>query len=119
MNAVRPPSPSAPPPTPTPTTPLAPRGGPSLSPSQLVRLRPHIIALEDGKLAGGSPAEARTVGDFRTTADDIDAIFAEHLPAFIAEHAPGPVPIVLYAHGGLVDKEAGFGIAEQQVDWWK
>ena len=119
MNAVRPPSPSAPPPTPTPTAPLAPRGGPSLSASQLARLRPHIIALEDGKLAGGAPTEARTVGDFRTTADDIDAIFAEHLPAFIAAHAPGPVPIVLYAHGGLVDKEAGFGIAEQQVEWWK
>jgi hypothetical protein len=119
MNAVRPPSPSAPPPTPTSSAPLAPRGGPSLSPAQLAALRPHIIALEDGKLAGGAPAEARTVGDFRTTADDIDAIFAEHLPAFVAAHAPGPVPIVLYAHGGLVDKEAGFGIAEQQVDWWK
>ena len=57
--------------------------------------------------------------DFRTTADDIDAIFATHLPAFIAANAPGPVPIVLYAHGGLVDKEAGFGIAMQQTAWWK
>jgi hypothetical protein len=119
MNAIRPPSPSAPPPAPTAAAPLAPRGGPSLTAAQLTALRPHVIALEDGKLAGGSPTEARTVGDFRTTADDIDTIFAEHLPAFVAAHAPGPVPIVLYAHGGLVDKEAGFGIADQQTDWWK
>lgn len=117
MNAARPPSPSAPPP---PTAgPSAARGGPSLSAAELAALRPHVIALEDGKLAGGSASEARTVADFRTTADDIDEIFSEHLPAFIAEHAPGPVPIVLYAHGGLVDKESGFGIAEQQVAWWR
>ena len=118
MNAVRPPSPSAPPPPAPAATPSAARG-PSLSAAQLAALRPHVVALEDGKLASGSPSEARTVGDFRTTADDIDAIFSEHLPAFIAEHAPGPVPIMLYAHGGLVDKEAGFGIAEQQVAWWR
>lgn len=119
MNAVRPPSPSAPPPPAQAAIPSAARGGPSLSAAQLAALRPHVVALEDGKLATGSPSEARTVGDFRTTAGDIDAIFSEHLPAFIAEHAPGPVPIMLYAHGGLVDKEAGFGIAEQQVAWWR
>ncbi len=116
MTTVRPPSPSAPPPS---TAPEAPRGGPTLSAAALAGLRPHVISLEDGKLATGFPVEARTVKDFRTTAGDIDAIFTTHLPAFVAEQAPGPVPIVLFAHGGLVDKESGFAIAERQVAWWK
>ncbi len=117
MNALRPPSPSAPPP-PTDAA-SASRGGPSLSAAALADLRPHVVTLEDGKLATGASAAATSVGDFRTTAEDIDAIFTTHLPAFIAQNAPGPVPIVLYAHGGLVDKEAGFGIASRQIAWWK
>ena len=119
MNAARPPSPSAPPAPPTAAAPAAPRGGPDLSAAELADLRPHVVTLEDGKLAPGAPSEPRSVGDYRTTTGDIDAIFETHLPAFVATHAPGPVPVVLYAHGGLVDKAAGFGIAEQQVEWWK
>ena len=82
MTTVRPPSPSAPPPPST--APEAPRGGPTLSAAALAGLRPHVISLEDGKLATGFPVEARTVKDFRTTAGDIDAIFTTHLPAFVA-----------------------------------
>ncbi len=119
MNAARPPSPSAPPARAPPASAAATRGAPALSAGELADLRPHVITLEDGRLASGVSAAAASVGDFRTTADDIDAIFATHLPAFIAANAPGPVPIVLYAHGGLVDKEAGFGIAMQQTAWWK
>jgi hypothetical protein len=120
MNAARPPSPSAPPaPAPPTTAAAASRGTKRLSADQLTALRPHVISLEDGRLAGGTPTAAASVADFRTTAADLDAIFSEHLPSFVAEHAPGPVPVVLYAHGGLVDKESGFGIAEQQVAWWK
>ena len=119
MNAVRPPSPSAPPSPPTAAAPAAPRGGPDLSAAELADLRPHVITLEDGKLATGAPSEPRDVGAYRTTTGDVDAVFATHLPAFIAAHAPGPVPVVLYAHGGLVDKASGFGIAQQQAAWWK
>jgi len=119
MNAVRPPSPSAPPSPPTAAAPAAPRGGPDLSAAELADLRPHVITLEDGKLATGAPSEPRDVGAYRTTTGDIDALFETHLPAFVAAHAPGPVPVVLYAHGGLVDKASGFGIAQQQVVWWK
>jgi hypothetical protein len=120
MNAARPPSPSAPPPPAPPmTSAAAARGAERLSAAELAALRPHVISLEDGRLAAGAPKAAANVAEFRTTAADLDAIFSEHLPAFVAEHAPGPVPVVLYAHGGLVDKEAGFGIAEHQVVWWK
>ena len=119
MNTVRPPSPSAPPAPPTAAAPEAPRGRTSLSAADLAALRPHVVTLEDGRLADGGRTEPRSVEEFRTTTGDIEAIFEEHLPAFVAAHAPGPVPIVLYAHGGLVDKAAGFGIAAQQTEWWK
>ena len=29
------------------------------------------------------------------------------------------MPLVIWAHGGLVDKAAGLGIAHLQVEWWK
>ena len=119
MNTARPPSPSAPPAPPTAAAPEAPRGGPKLSQAELAALRPHVITLEDGRLADGGRTEPRSVADFRTTTADVDAIFDEHLPAFAAAHEPGPLPVVLYAHGGLVDKDAGFSIAAQQIDWWK
>ncbi|TYL51157.1 SAV_2336 N-terminal domain-related protein [Agromyces mariniharenae] len=90
-----------------------------IKPDQLADLKPCVVILEDGKLATGAPFESRDVGSFRTTAADIDAIFETHLPAFIAAHAPGPVPVVLYAQGGLVDKRTSLGVAVQQVAWWK
>jgi len=92
---------------------------PQLTPKQLAALRPHVISLTDGKLADSSPAAPKTIDEYHSSASDIRAIFEKHLPAFVADHAPGPVPIVIYAHGGLVDKASGFGIAEQQVAWWK
>jgi hypothetical protein len=92
---------------------------PQLTPKQLAALRPHVISLTDGKLADGSPAAPKSIDEYRSSTADIRAIFEKHLPAFVADHAPGPVPIVIYAHGGLVDKASGFGIAEQQVAWWK
>lgn len=114
MSLQRPPSPSMP------VASRAGRAAPTLSAAQLAALRPHVISVKDGRLApdGNAPGGA-SVADVWTTQSEIDAIFAEHLPAFVAEHAPGPVPIVLYAHGGLVDAASGFAIAERQVAWWK
>ena len=74
------------------------------------KLRPHVV-----NLSGGTFSSA---GAFTTTKKDVDAIFATHLPAFVAEHG-GVVPVVFYAHGGLVDEQSGLRIAATQVDWWK
>lgn len=95
----------------------ASRGG--LTPAQLAALRPHVIATEDGGLAKSSTLRPKSVDEFATTAADIRRIFSKDLPAFIAAHPEGPVPIVIYAHGGLVDKAAGLATAHAQVDWWK
>ncbi|MCD2441867.1 caspase family protein [Agromyces sp. SYSU K20354] len=86
-------------------------------PGQFVDLKPNVVILEGGKLA--APASSEPVDEFHTTRADIDAIFETHLPAFIAAHEPGPVPVMLYAQGGLTDKETSLGVAEQQVAWWK
>ena len=48
---------------------------------------------------------------------DVDAIFDVHLPAFIARAAK-PVPLVVWAHGGLVSEQTGLAIANHQVPWW-
>ena len=56
----------------------------------------------------------------KTMGQDVDAIIAG-LEAFVTEKrkkSKDPVPLVLYAHGGLVDAEAGVRIANAQVDWW-
>ena len=103
MNTVRPPSPSAPPAPPTAAAPEAPRGRTSLSAADLAALRPHVVTLEDGRLADGGRTEPRSVEEFRTTTGDIEAIFEEHLPAFVAAHAPRPPP------GGRFGGPAGGG----------
>ena len=78
--------------------------------SELDTLRSHVVNLRDGKFS--------STGAFTTTKKEVDAIFATHLPAFVAEHG-GVVPVVFYAHGGLVDEQSGLRIAATQVDWWK
>ena len=60
MNAARPPSPSAPPPATAPASAAASRGAPALSAGELADLRPHVITLEDGRLATGATAAGRS-----------------------------------------------------------
>jgi hypothetical protein len=84
--------------------------GSGLSPDQLDALRPHVVVLDDGQFATG--------GELSTTAVDVDRIFAEHLPGFIAAQGGGPVPVMVWAHGGLVDQGPALADASRQVPWW-
>ena len=74
----------------------------------LVRLRPHLVNLTDGLFS--------STGAATTSAADVDAIMDVHLPAFVAAHGPG-APVLLWAHGGLVDEAAGIAAAARKVDW--
>lgn len=80
----------------------------------LAALRPYVVNLTRGLLS--------TDGVMRTPVDDVDAIFDEHLPRFLARRAAdgwsGPVPIVFWAHGGIVSEINGLRIAGHQVPWW-
>lgn len=77
----------------------------------LEALRPYVVNLSRGQFA--------TDGIMTTTPQDVDAIFDEYLPAFLRHRAAStPVPVVLWAHGGMVSERAGLRIAAGQVPWW-
>jgi len=73
-------------------------------------LRPHVVNLTRGEFS--------TDGIMQTSQDDVDAIFDEHLPAFLAR-AKTTVPLVIWAHGGIVSERAGLAIAGLQIPWWR
>ena len=93
-----------------------PAGTPSggLSADHIAALRPYVVNLTHGEFS--------TDGIMQTPQSDVDAIFDEHLPAFIDQAAKGatptPVPLVIWAHGGVVSERAGLTIAGLQVPWW-
>lgn len=87
------------------------RDAPALGPAMLSSLRPHVVNLWGGRYS--------RQGMFRTEAADMAAIFEEYLPRHLDRlPARESLPIVLYAHGGLVSEEAGLGIAAGQMPWW-
>jgi Caspase domain len=99
--------------------PAAPyQGTVDLTRDQLVAMHPYVVDIPDGKLAGGPATAPTSVKDFKTTRADVDAIFENYLPSFI-EGRDRPVPLVIWAHGGLVDKDAGLVVARTQIEWWK
>ncbi len=100
------------------TTTEAARKAPALTRAELQALHPFVVCLEDGKLAEGASTLPTGVDDFVTVKADIDELFATRLPDFIKMHGK-PVPMMLWAHGGLVDKAAGLRVAHTQVAWWQ
>ncbi|MCQ9165327.1 MULTISPECIES: hypothetical protein [unclassified Arthrobacter] len=85
-------------------------GTPAPTPVQLAALRPHVVELQDGKFA--------TTAELNTTPADVDAIFATHLPAFVQARGGGGVPVVFWAHGGLVDERKALAQALHDIPWW-
>lgn len=72
-------------------------------------LKPHLVNLSDGRFSSG--------GQLRTTPEDIQAIFARHLPEFVAANGGRDVPLLFWAHGGLVDENSGIAGAARQIPW--
>ena len=73
-------------------------------------LNPHLVNLRNGRLTAGGLAS--------TTAEEVDRIFEVHLPRFIAEYPGSPVPLMFWAHGGLVPERTGLAAAAHHVPWW-
>ncbi|WP_287928400.1 hypothetical protein [Arthrobacter sp.] len=85
-------------------------GLPAPTPDQLAAMRPYVVELQDGKFA--------TTAQLNTTPADVDAIFSTHLPAFAEARGGGAVPVVLWAHGGLVDERLALSEALRDIPWW-
>lgn len=76
----------------------------------LQALLPHLVNLSDGRFSSG--------GQLTTGPDDVDRIFDAYLPAFVKAQGGHDVPVVLYAHGGLVSEAAGLDGAARLCPWW-
>lgn len=97
----------------------------TLTPADLARLRAHVVFTADGRLGDEPSPKPKTVDEFRTTAADIVAIVEEHLDAFVTAQqkkmpkgSTAPVPVLIWAHGGLTTKEQGMATAHRQASWW-
>lgn len=84
--------------------------GAALDAEALSRLRPHVVNLRAGKFSGE--------GEMTSTPEDVDAIFEEHLPQWMARQDAGKARIVFFAHGGLVSESSGLRAASRHVPWW-
>ncbi len=74
-------------------------------------MRAHLVNLTQGRLSEGG---------YTTSREDVGAIVGEHLPRAVEQaHSAGrPLPVVFFAHGGLVSERTGLRIASRQIDWW-
>lgn len=81
-----------------------------LTPAMLEALRPHLVNLNMGQLS--------LEGEWKTSHEDVDAIFEEHLPKALAKASQKKLRIVFFAHGGLVKESDGLKIAQKHVAWW-
>lgn len=97
----------------------------TLSPADLATLRAHVVYTADGGLAAASTTNPQTVEDFHTTAADVAEIVTVHLDAYVrarqdkmSKGEEYPVPVLIWAHGGLTTKAQGMATAHRQVSWW-
>nr|WP_158651824.1 caspase family protein [Marinobacterium profundum] len=76
-------------------------------------LRPHVINLRGGQFSND--------GSMTTTPQEVDTLIDQHLEAALAQAQAQqqPLRIMLYAHGGLVDENAGLMQAYKRLAWWK
>src|SRR5687768_11066316 len=95
------------------------RGRFAPSARELAALRRHIVHTQDGKLAAKPKARPATIDEFVTTADDVRRIVNEDIASYVEQNSHRTVPVLIWAHGGLVSKDAGFETAHNQVEWWK
>lgn len=87
--------------------------GEELTAAMLESMRPHLINLNMGHLSGE--------GRFKTSKQDVDAIFEEHLPQALqtARMRRQKLRVIFWAHGGLVKESLGLKIAHQHIGWWR
>lgn len=85
---------------------------PALGPDVIEQLRPHVVNLRMGGFS--------TDGKMTSTANDVDALFDDHLQRWVDAQADAGAParVVFFAHGGLVKESSGLAIAHRARAWW-
>lgn len=88
------------------------RGDAPLGPEALESLRPHVVNLRMGQFSHD--------GLLQTRKEDVDALFDQHLPHWLAARkaANAPARVLFYAHGGLVKESVGLAGAAKARAWW-
>ena len=90
------------------------RGGDDrdLTPEDRDLLRRHVINLRMGAFSSG--------GLFQTSREDVEALFAEHLPAFLAARKSEgqPLRLVFFAHGGLNEELESLKNARNRIPFY-
>ncbi len=79
------------------------------TPDEVEIFRSHVVDLSGGRLSDG--------GCYANTEADLDELI-QRLDAWVAARAGMAARIALYAHGGLVDEQAGLGVALRDHQWW-
>jgi hypothetical protein len=84
----------------------------TLTPDEREKLRSHVINLRQGRFSSD--------GDFITTRQDVERIFAVEFPAALAQarQENRKLQVLFYAHGGLVSEASGIAGALRQIDFW-
>jgi hypothetical protein len=84
----------------------------------LERLRNHVVNLGNNGLLSGSGRFVSTCGQINKIFENMEATHSEWTSRHNLSHQAPPRRIVLYAHGGLVDENAGLRTAQGQLNWW-
>ncbi len=79
------------------------------SPGEVEIFRGHVIDLSGGQLSDS--------GCYTNTEADLDELI-KRMDAWVGDRAGAPARIVFFAHGGLVDEQAGLGVALRDYRWW-
>lgn len=80
------------------------------TPEEIEVFRSHIVNLSAGLLSED--------GCYSNTEADLDELL-RRLDTWVTAHAQGKTArVMFFAHGGLVDEQAGLGIALRDYRWW-
>ena len=83
--------------------------GACCTPQEVEVFRSHVVDLSGGQLSDS--------GCYKNAEADLDELIA-HIDQWVAARAGATARIAFFAHGGLVDEQAGLGIVLRDYRWW-
>ncbi|WP_164200421.1 C1 family peptidase [[Micrococcus luteus] ATCC 49442] len=84
----------------------------------LERLKNHVVNLGNNGQLSGTGRFVSSASQINKIVENIKTTHSEWASRSAASNHAQPRRIVLYAHGGLVDENAGLRTAQAQLNWW-